>query len=80
MLGRITTWNVKGYGFIRCSDGRDYFVHISNYAEPVGVPTLGMKIEFELGQDPRTGRTQAVNARRASTIVAGANALVGGAA
>lgn len=79
MLGRMTTWNNKGYGFVRCSDGRDYFLHISNYAEEIGVPAVGMEMEFDLGKDPRTNRTQAVNARRASTVAAGANALVGGA-
>jgi cold shock CspA family protein len=74
MLGRITVWNAdKGYGFVRCSDGRDYFLHITNYAEEVGVPSFGTEIEFKIGKDPRSNRTQAMNARRVP--IAGVDAL-----
>ena len=55
----------KGYGFIQPDDGtRDVFVHISA-VERSGLPGLrdGQKVSFELENDRRTGKQNAVNLR-----------------
>ena len=54
---------VKGYGFIRCEDGRDVFVHRSA-VEHLDFPYLseGEQIEFETEVGPNGAN--AVNIRR----------------
>jgi CspA family cold shock protein len=51
----------KGFGFIQPDDGgSDVFVHISA-VERAGMASLheGQKVNFELQQDPRSGKTAA---------------------
>jgi CspA family cold shock protein len=53
----------KGYGFIQPDDGgKDAFVHISA-VERAGLRELrdGQKVEFDLVQDRRSGKTSADN-------------------
>ncbi|EJW10384.1 Cold shock protein CspA [Rhodovulum sp. PH10] len=53
--------NQKGYGFIQPDDGgKDVFVHISA-VERAGMSTLreGQKLDYELTQDRRTGKSSA---------------------
>lgn len=58
----------KGYGFIQPDGGgADVFVHISA-VERAGMRTLreGQKISFELQNDPKKGKTSAVNLQEAA--------------
>merc|ERR1719410_2413031 len=52
----------KGFGFVSSEeDGQDYFVHFSSIEGQQGHRSLedGDKVEFEAGQDARTGKTVA---------------------
>jgi len=53
----------RGFGFIRPDTGLyDVFFHIK--ASPAGVPAEeGARVTFEIANDSRSGRTQAVNVR-----------------
>lgn len=56
MQGRITTYFPKrGFGFIKLQDGSERFFHISECNCP---PTLGLSVEFELGQPVKEGQPQ----------------------
>lgn len=60
--------NQKGYGFIQPDDGgADIFVHISA-VEKSGMQSLreGQKISYELYNDPKKGKTSAVNLQAAA--------------
>lgn len=49
MKGIVKKWNLEpGFGWIRVSNGRDYFLHIKNWVEP-DAPVVGSAVEFELG-------------------------------
>jgi cold shock protein len=55
----------KGYGFIQPDDGsKDVFVHISA-VERAGFTSLaeGVKISYELADDPKKGKSSAENLR-----------------
>lgn len=59
--------NQKGYGFIQPENGgADIFVHISA-VEKSGLGTLneGQKIAFEVQEDPKKGKSSAVNLKAA---------------
>ena len=60
--GTVKWFNgTKGFGFIQPDDGgKDVFVHISA-VERAGMTNLadGQKVEFEVQQDGKTGRTAA---------------------
>jgi len=62
--GTVKWFNAqKGYGFIQPENGgADVFVHISA-VERAGLSTLndGQKLSFELQQDPRKGKSSAVD-------------------
>ena len=62
--GTVKWFNsTKGFGFIQPDDGgQDIFVHISA-VERSGLGTLneGQKVNFEIAQDRRTGRSAAEN-------------------
>ncbi|GAA0578635.1 cold-shock protein [Caenispirillum bisanense] len=62
--GTVKWFNgTKGYGFIQPEEGgADVFVHISA-VERSGMSTLneGQKVSYELQNDPRKGKTSAVN-------------------
>ena len=60
--GIIKKWiDDKGFGFVKPDGGQpDIFCHAK--AWPIGVsPTEGMRITFEIANDSRSGKTQAVN-------------------
>lgn len=49
MKGTISIWNFeRGYGFIICSTGRKYFLHIQNWSQE-SAPEVGTAVEFEIG-------------------------------
>ena len=63
--GTMHTWSGKGYGFIRRDDKQpDVFAHISDVMEFMGDQLeVGQRVTFELGQDPKSGKTKAINVR-----------------
>ena len=68
MTGLIKTLRAdKGFGFIKGSDGSQYFFHQSAiYGEGIEMLREGDSVEFELGPDgPRGPRAESV--RRTST-------------
>ena len=56
--GRCKNWNAdKGYGFLRCTDGSDIFVHVSQTGF---LPLVaGQRVSFERGENPRTNKPEA---------------------
>jgi CspA family cold shock protein len=64
--GTMHTWSGKGYGFIRREDDKqqDVLVHSSDVMEFMGDQLeVGQRVTFELEQDPKSGKTKAVNVR-----------------
>ena len=61
--GKVKKYNDdRGYGFIGPDDGSaDLFFHISEVADEEGDIVVGRAVKFELGKDPKTGRSKAVN-------------------
>ena len=57
----------RGYGFIqRDDDAPDVFIHINAFAEKTGDRTFnphGVRVEFEIGTNGRTGKPCAINVR-----------------
>lgn len=52
----------RGFGFILPDlGGNDVFVHVKDASEEILVP--GTKVEYELGNDPKSGRERAVRVR-----------------
>ncbi|MER8777880.1 cold-shock protein [Mesorhizobium sp. M0220] len=66
--GTVKWFNsTKGFGFIQPDDGgQDVFVHISA-VERAGLSNLveGQKINYDIEQDRRTGKSSANNLRKA---------------
>jgi CspA family cold shock protein len=64
--GTVKWFNAtKGFGFIQPDDGgQDVFVHISA-VERSGMSNEGDKINFEVAQDRRTGKSAAQNITKA---------------
>ncbi len=53
----------RGYGFIRCDDGSQLFVHVKE-ARRGGVElSEGQRLEFLIAKDPKTGKLRAVDVR-----------------
>jgi CspA family cold shock protein len=51
----------KGYGFISPEDrGQDWYFHIYDVSPQGIVPHVGMRVSFDAGHDPRSGRDRAV--------------------
>ena len=60
--GKVKVWfPEKGFGFIRPDgDGDDVFFHVSVLRGAGGdAVERGQGVQFELGVDPKTGRTKA---------------------
>lgn len=59
--GKVKNYNFeRGFGFIKCDDGSgDVFFHKSSMREGDEV-AKGSAVSFEMGVDPKTGRTKAV--------------------
>jgi CspA family cold shock protein len=59
--GRIKLYNEeRGYGFIRPDDGgADVFFHITAYGDDD--ITVGNAVTFEIGVDPKSGKSKAVS-------------------
>lgn len=60
--GKIKMWNdEKGFGFIKPADGGvDVFFHVSALREGDEI-AKGTAVMFEIGVDPKTGKTKAVS-------------------
>lgn len=67
--GTVKWFNpTKGYGFITPDEGgSDVFVHISA-VEKAGMRSLheGQRVTFELQNDPKKGKSSAVNLQQAA--------------
>ena len=67
LRGHVRFYNpIKGFGFIeRDDDSRDLFIHVSGFAEKPGdnFNPEGARVEFEIGENKRTGQPCAVNVR-----------------
>ena len=58
--------SIRGFGFIEPEDGsKDVFVHASAM-EQAGIPSLdeGDKVEYEVQQDERSGKSSACELRK----------------
>ncbi len=60
--GKIKSWNqAKGFGFItQNGDGKEVFVHISEFNKIHQKPTLNSLVTYEIGQDEKN-RQRALN-------------------
>lgn len=60
--GKVKMFNEeKGFGFIRPEDGSDdVFFHVSSLKEGDDI-LQGTAVTFEIGKDPKTGKTKAVS-------------------
>lgn len=60
--GTVKFFCEKGFGFINGEDGESYFVHFSGIKKE-GFKSLldGEEVEFEVENDPRSGKPRAVN-------------------
>ena len=69
--GTLTTWTAeRGFGFITPAEpGPEIFAHISAFAPGHGVPQVGQRISYEVGQN-------ADGKRRAERIVAVASVKI----
>ncbi len=63
LRGEIKFWDDKrGFGFIKLpGEQKDVFVHIT--AVQNGPPFTGDTVEFDMGNDLRSGKQQAANVR-----------------
>ena len=67
LQGHVRFFNeARGYGFIQRDDGGpDIFLHVSGFAETTGndFNPEGARVDFEIGQNKRTGQPCAMNAK-----------------
>lgn len=55
-MGTVISYNSdRGYGFIRSSDGRNYFFHVSDCFCPEEEIHVGVKVVFVIKEYPRQG-------------------------
>ena len=70
MNGRITRYfDNKGYGFIRGTDGEDYFFHISNILS--GSPAQGMQVNFTAAENDKGNVAENVDLVMAAPVING---------
>ena len=69
MVGTVKTLSNKYYGFIRATDGKEYFFHKSDYMgnwdelmEDYKIPRTIIEMEFDIVSSPKGPR--AANVRR----------------
>jgi cold shock CspA family protein len=64
MRGRVKYFSEKGYGFIKLlgADDADVFFHISSWQNDLD-PERDQLVEFDLINDPKSGRPRAANLR-----------------
>jgi cold shock protein len=62
MRGTIKMFNGdRGFGFIKPADGGiDVFFHVLSIAEGDD-PSVGQMVDFEVGVDPKSGRSRAIS-------------------
>lgn len=61
MVGTIKMVDLqKKFGFIRCSDGNEFFFHMSNFEGDFESLERGLKVEFEVAQGPKGARGEKV--------------------
>jgi cold shock protein len=60
--GKIKLFNeVKGFGFIKPDDGgADVFFHVTALCEGDEI-TVGKAVTFEIGVDPKSGKSKAIS-------------------
>jgi cold shock CspA family protein len=46
----------RGYGFIRADGGDEFFFHINDYDEQSDYPTVGTRVRFIEGVNPRNNK------------------------
>jgi CspA family cold shock protein len=65
LTGTIAHWNrERGFGFAQRDDGRsDLFVHINAVAADADELRIGQRISFDVGTDPKSGKTRAIDVR-----------------
>jgi CspA family cold shock protein len=67
-VGKVKSWNDdKGFGFIAADDGSgDIFLHVTALedADIDDEVLVGLALSYEVGENPRSGRTKAINVRR----------------
>ncbi len=69
LTGTLRTWHDdKGFGFIAPSHGgREVFVHVSAFPRDGSRPTVGERLNYELGRD-KDGRPQALRVTREALV------------
>jgi cold shock CspA family protein len=61
--GKVSNWNAdRGFGFIKTDAGDSHFAHINNF-NPRIEPEIGQRVQFEVVQDDRKGKSRADNVR-----------------
>ena len=67
-VGKVKSWNDdKRFGFIAADDGSgDVFFHVTALedANIDDEALVGLALSYDLGANPKNGRTKAVNLRR----------------
>jgi len=63
-IGKVVSWNTRGFGFLENANGVNFFCHVSQWVDPYDPPIVGKAVRFEVGPavHPRK-RDQANNVR-----------------
>jgi cold shock CspA family protein len=63
MIGILSAWFERGFGFITTEDRQQYFLHVSRISKGPTIPIRGMSVEFDAIAPTRGKLPEAVNAR-----------------